>query len=201
MKQESEVAQREEQKTAKVKLDAEEKQASATEDLKKAQPLKEQALEAIACIDKKQMTELASFAQPPGQVDPVMQAVCLILSEPGRPAKDLSWKAAKKHLSNVTGFISRLQTFHQNWDNDIMNMTKQRVAKWTFKGTDVKKASEAAFNIYTWLINICTYHTVVQNIAVIESHNTGGDSRRRDCSWCRRSRRSFAGRGLRRGDR
>jgi dynein heavy chain len=164
VKKESEAAQREEQKTSKVKAEAEEKQAAAAEDLKKAQPLKEQALEAIACIDKKQMTELASFASPPGQVAPVMEAVVLVLSEGGRPARDLSWKAAKKLMGNTSQFMTRLQTLHELWNNDIMQLTKQRVAKWTFKAADVQKSSLACFNIFNWLQNILNYHTVIQNI-------------------------------------
>jgi dynein heavy chain len=148
VKKESEAAQREEQKTSKIKAEAEEKQAVAAEELKKAQPLKEQALEAIDCIDKKSMTELSSFASPPGQVDPVMQAVVLILSEGGRPARDLSWKAAKKLMGNTGQFMNTLKHLHENWSNDIMQLTKQRVSKWTFKGTDVQKASAACFNIY-----------------------------------------------------
>jgi dynein heavy chain len=164
VKKESEAAQREEQKTAKIKAEAEEKQASANDDLKKAQPLKEQALEAIACIDKKSMTELASFASPPGQVAPVMEAVVLILSEGGRPARDLSWKAGKKLMGNTATFMNKLQHLHECWNNDIMQLTKQRVQKWTFKAQDVRKSSVACFNIYNWLQNILNYHTVIQNI-------------------------------------
>jgi dynein heavy chain len=161
---ESEAAEREEAKTAKIKAEAQEKQLVASEELKKAQPLKEQALDAIDCIDKKSMTELASFASPPGQVEPVMQAVVLILSENGRPARDLSWKAAKKLMGNTQRFIDTLKHLHENWNNDIMQLTKQRVQKWTFKGTDVQKSSSACFNIFTWLQNILNYHSVIQNI-------------------------------------
>jgi dynein heavy chain len=164
VKKESEAAQREESKTAKIKAEAEEKQASAAEDLKKAQPLKEQALEAVACLDKTSMTELASFASPPGQVAPVMEAVVLVLSEGGRPARDLSWKAAKKLMGNISAFMNRLQTLSECWNNDIMQLTKQRVAKWTFKAADVQKSSKACFNIFNWLQNILNYHTVIQNI-------------------------------------
>ncbi|KAH0788142.1 Dynein heavy chain family protein [Histomonas meleagridis] len=164
VKKESEIVQREEQKTAKIKQEAEEKQSIATEELKKAQPLKAQALEAIDCIDKKSMTELSSFTTPPKLVEPVMQAVVLILSENGRPARDLSWKAAKKLMGNTGNFINKLHHLHENWNNDIMQLTKQKVAKFNFKEADVSKASSACANIFTWLNNILTYHTVIQNI-------------------------------------
>jgi dynein heavy chain len=164
VKKESEAAEREAEKTAVIKAEAEQKQQVASEELKKAQPLKEQALEAIDCIDKSSMTELASFASPPGQVEPVMQAVVLILSENGRPARDLSWKAAKKLMGNTQRFIDTLKHLHENWNNDIMQVTKARVQKWTFKGTDVQKSSRACFNIFTWLQNILIYHTVIQEI-------------------------------------
>ena len=164
VKKESELAQREEQKTSKIKAEAEEKQAIASEELKKAQPLKQQAMEAINCIDKKSMTELSSFASPPGLVGPVMEAIVLILSENGKPARDLSWKSAKKLMGNTGTFINKLQHLPENWNNDIMQMTKQRVAKWTFKESDVSKSSKACANIYVWLNNILNYHTVIQNI-------------------------------------
>ena len=164
VKKESEIAQREEAKTAKIKAEAEEKQAIATEELKKAQPLKEQALSAIDCIEKASLTELASFSSPPAAVEPVMQAVVLILSEGGRPARDLSWRAAKKMMSNTTNFLNRLQHLHETWNNDIMNLTKQRVQKWSFKESDVRKASSACANIYLWLQNILNYHSVIQSI-------------------------------------
>ena len=165
VKKESDIAQREEQKTSVIKAEAEEKQAIASEELKKAQPLKAQALAAIDCIDKKAMTELSSFAQPPGLVGPVMEAIVLILSEGGRPARDLSWKAAKKLMGNTGTFMNRLQHLHENWSHDIMQMVKQRVAKWTFKESDVSKSSSACANLYVWLNNILNYHTVIQNIA------------------------------------
>jgi dynein heavy chain len=66
VKKEAEAARQEEQKTAKIKAEPEEKQASAGHDLKKPQPLKGQGFEGIACIDKSSMTGLASFASPPG---------------------------------------------------------------------------------------------------------------------------------------
>ncbi|KAK8861127.1 hypothetical protein M9Y10_012822 [Tritrichomonas musculus] len=164
VKKESDVAQREEEKTAKIKAEAEEKQAIASEELKKAQPLKAQALAAIDCIDKKAMTELSSFSSAPGKVGDVMEAIVLILSEGGRPARDLSWKAAKKLMGNTGAFMNKLQHLHENWNNDIMQLTKQKVAKWTFKESDVSKSSSACANIYVWLNNILNYHTVIQNI-------------------------------------
>ncbi|OHS95209.1 Dynein heavy chain family protein [Tritrichomonas foetus] len=164
VKKESEIAQREEAKTAKIKAEAEEKQAIASEELKKAQPLKEQALAAIDCIEKAALTELASFSTPPAAVDPVMQAVVLILSPGNRPARDLSWRAAKKLMSNTSTFLTTLQRLPEFWNNDIMQLTKQRVAKWTFKEADVRKASTACANLYVWLNNILNYHTVIQNI-------------------------------------
>lgn len=52
MKKESTIAQRESRKTAKIKVEDEEKQPIANEELKNAQPFKESALAAIDCIDK-----------------------------------------------------------------------------------------------------------------------------------------------------
>lgn len=43
-------------------------------------------------------------------------------------------------------------------------MTKQRVAKWTSKDSDVNMASSACASIYKWLQSILNYHTVIQDI-------------------------------------
>lgn len=164
VKKQSDIAQAEAQKVAVIKAEAEQKQEAAASDLKKAQPLKQQALEAIGQIDKKAMTELSSFPSPPGRCDDVSQAVVLVLSEGGKPARDLSWKAAKKLMGNTIAFINRLQHLHENWSDDIMQMTKAKTAKWTFNEADVNKSSTACGAIYKWLMNILNYHTVVQDI-------------------------------------
>jgi hypothetical protein len=53
-------------------------------------------------------------------VAPVIEAVVLTLSQGGRPARDLSWKAGKKLMGNTGVFINKLQHLHENWNNDIM---------------------------------------------------------------------------------
>jgi hypothetical protein len=57
--------------------------------------LKQQASDAIDCIEKKDLTELALFTIPPGLVGVVMSVVVLILSPAGKPEKGVSWKSAK----------------------------------------------------------------------------------------------------------
>lgn len=57
------------------------------------------------------MTELSSFPLT-GQGDPVVQAVILILSEGGCPARDLK-KAAKKLIGNTGQFLNKPQHLHE----------------------------------------------------------------------------------------
>jgi hypothetical protein len=74
--------------------------------------LKQQALDAIDCIEKKALTELELFTNPTGLVGVVISVVVLILSPAGKPEKDLSWKPAKKLLGNTSLFIIKLQHLH-----------------------------------------------------------------------------------------
>jgi hypothetical protein len=41
----------------------------------------------------------------------------------------------------------KLQHLHENWEDDIMNPTKQNTSKWGFKQADVAKSSSACANI------------------------------------------------------
>ena len=146
------------------KEQAEERQAFVFEELRKEQILRVRAMAALDCIDRKCITELSSFSSPPGKVGDVMEAIVLILSEGGRPAPDLSWKAAKKLICNTNVFMYKLHHLHENWNDNIMQLTKQKVAKWTFKESDVIRSSSACANIYAWLNNILNYYTIIQNI-------------------------------------
>jgi hypothetical protein len=75
------------------------------------------------------LTELAAFTSPLGLVGEVMSAVVLILSPSSKPEKDRSGKIDKKILGNTTQFINKLQHIHKNFDDDIMNLTKQKTSK------------------------------------------------------------------------
>jgi hypothetical protein len=57
--------------------------------LKKAHIFKEQALDAIYCIEKRALTELAAFASIPGLVGEIIPVVVLILSPLVKPEKDI----------------------------------------------------------------------------------------------------------------
>jgi hypothetical protein len=59
--------------------------------------------------------------------------------------------------------MNNLQYMYEIFTDDIMNLTKQKTSKWTFKQNDVAKSSSVWANI--WLMTICAYHTVVQGIA------------------------------------
>ena len=163
--QQSEAAKADAAKVAIKRQEAQATQDAAEADLKKAIPLKQSAEELIKNIDKDAMRELASFSSPPGKVADFMPAVILVLSEGGRPARDLSWKAAKKLMGNTGQFITKLTTLSQNMDNDIMQLTKAKVAKFTFGESEVRNASVAAAALYQWLEKMLKYHDITLEIA------------------------------------
>ena len=47
------------------------------------------------------MREHKSFSSYPGNVADFIPAVVLVISQGGRPTRDLSWKAAKRLMDNI----------------------------------------------------------------------------------------------------
>jgi dynein heavy chain len=82
-------------------------QEDAQKDLDKAMPALNAAVSALKSLEKKDITEMKSFTNPPAAVRTVMEAVCVLLS------RKTDWKAAKELLSDMT-FMDQLV----NYDKD-----------------------------------------------------------------------------------
>jgi dynein heavy chain, axonemal len=75
----------------------------AQESLLKALPDLENARAALDTLQKKDITEVRSFANPPEPVQIICECVAIL-----KGFKDVSWKTAKGMLSD-TGFLKSLQ--------------------------------------------------------------------------------------------
>ena len=76
-------------------------------DLKKAMPALEEALAALNSLNKKDLTEVKSYASPPVKVEKVMEAVMILLG------KSPTWVESKKQLGDQK-FLDNLKEYDKN---------------------------------------------------------------------------------------
>ena len=95
---------------AKVKEQQEETsavQADAQRDLDRALPALDKAIKALNALEKKDITEMRSYATPPEAVQKVMEAVCILLGV--KP----DWDAAKKVMQD-SQFMNKLVEYDKD---------------------------------------------------------------------------------------
>eukprot|EP00392_Amoebophrya_sp_AT5.2_P005332 g5341.t1 len=133
---------------------------SVQRDLDEALPEYYKAIKALDALDKKDITEIKSFAKPPPLVEVVLQAVCLLMGE-----KE-NWDSAKK-LMNKSTFLDDLKTY----DKDALAKDKkktEKMQKYTkredFQPDVVKKVSAAAMSLCMWVRAMEVYGRVSREI-------------------------------------
>ena len=133
-------------------------QADAQRDLDVAMPALHNAIKALDSLDKKDITEVKSFAKPPAAVQTVMEAVCILLSR--KP----DWDNSKRLLSEGT-FMQQLKDYDK--DNIPPSMVK-KVAKYTdmeiMAVDNVKKVSKAATSLCMWVHAMVIYSRVAKEV-------------------------------------
>jgi dynein heavy chain len=86
--------------------------AKANEALEEAVPALEAAAEALDNLDKNDIVEIRSFAQPPPLV--MMVCMCVLHLRPtGREDESAMWKGAKAMMSDV-GFLKALKEYQKD---------------------------------------------------------------------------------------
>ena len=132
------------------------------EDLEKALPILERAKEAVNCLSKASLTTLKSFAQPPGNVLFVTNAVLIMKKVPGKR----DWAGAKKMMKNIGQFLDELKAFDAtSIDEDTLKKLQPILSQDFFNEENMKLASEAAANLCSWVVNIVQYNMVYKNVA------------------------------------
>ena len=133
-------------------------QADAQRDLDVAMPALHNALKALDSLDKKDITEVKSFAKPPPAVQTVMEAVCILLGS--KP----DWDSSKRLLGNAQ-FMQNLKDYDK--DNIPPKMVKQ-VQKYTKQEImavdNVKKVSKAATSLCMWVHAMVIYSKVAKEV-------------------------------------
>lgn len=118
----------------------------ANRDLAVAQPALLAAEDALKAINKKDIIELKSFAQPPTLVKFVMEAVCVLFGS--KP----SWEASKKILSDVN-FLKRLMEFDKE---HVTEATLQKLRAYVehkdWEPSKIEKVSLVAKSVSLWVV-------------------------------------------------
>ena len=134
-------------------------QADAQRDLDVAMPALNSALKALDSLDKKDITEIKSFAKPPPAVQVVMEAVCILLG--AKP----DWENAKKQLSD-SNFMASLQNYDKdNIPQPVLKKIKKYVADPMMAVENVKKVSKAATSLCMWVHAMDIYSKVAKEVA------------------------------------
>ncbi|VUZ53059.1 unnamed protein product, partial [Hymenolepis diminuta] len=126
----------------------------AQADLAQAMPALEAAVKALEGLNKKDITEIKSYGQPPLLVRKVMEAVMILRQAPP------TWTESKKHLAEQD-FIGQLI----NFDKDhISDRTLKKIGTYVeqddFTPETVGKVSLAAKSLCMWVRAIEVYGRV-----------------------------------------
>jgi dynein heavy chain len=131
----------------------------AEEALSGAMPALEAAAEALNTLEKKDITEIKSFAQPPKAVQQVCECIVILKKLP-----DKSWATAKAMLSDVN-FLTSLIAFDK--DSIREKDMKQVVVYFKdkeFNYDDIKTKSMAGAGLFKWVKAMREYYDVAKGI-------------------------------------
>ncbi|RKO94585.1 dynein heavy chain and region D6 of dynein motor-domain-containing protein [Blyttiomyces helicus] len=155
------IAAEEERKVDVITKEVGEKQASCSKDLRAAEPALAAAAAALNSLNKANLTELKSFGSPSEEVKNVAAAVMVLLSPPGKIAKDRSWKASKNMMAKVDAFLESLVTFNkENIDASNLEALQPYLSDPNFNEQFMKSKSIAAAGLCSWVVNIVGYYNV-----------------------------------------
>lgn len=144
---EQEVTDSEAKRIAKIAQDAE-------RDLKDVLPRLEEATSALDSLNKYDIGEIRSYANPPTMVMTVLSAVCVVLNE--KP----DWSTAKLLLGDP-GFLKRLISYdHENMNDKIFMSLKIYCKNPDFNPLAIGKISIACKSMCSWVLALVNYVTV-----------------------------------------
>nr|CAH7754609.1 unnamed protein product [Callosobruchus chinensis] len=158
---EQEIASTEEAKVKVIEEDVSAKQKICAEDLAKAEPALIAAQEALNTLNKNNLTELKSFAQPPDAVVNVCAAVLVLFAKKGKIPKERGWKDCKQMMNKVDQFLSDLINYDKdNIAPEIVKATQEYTKLADFSYEKIISKSVAAAGLCSWVVNILKYYDI-----------------------------------------
>ncbi|XP_057306686.1 dynein axonemal heavy chain 6-like [Hydractinia symbiolongicarpus] len=147
VQQEQDVMDEETKKVAAIALEAQ-------TDLGKALPQLESAIAALDALNKYDIGEIRSYANPPAMVMTVLSAVCVVLNE--KP----DWSTAKLLLADPN-FLKKLISYnHDNVSDKIQAKLKKYTKQASFNPATVGKISSACKSMCSWVLALENYTNV-----------------------------------------
>ncbi|GIL46228.1 hypothetical protein Vafri_3260 [Volvox africanus] len=142
-------------------------------DLAQAMPAYNAAIKALNTLTKNDISEVKGMKAPPMPVRMVMQAVCMLKGLQPTKVKDTNtgkfvvdwWETSKRMLSDM-GFLDSLMTFDK--DNilpDVIQALQPLLSHPDFQPAKIKKVSQAAFGLCSWVRAMDTYDRVAKIVA------------------------------------
>eukprot|EP00924_Labyrinthula_sp_SR-Ha-C_P002719 maker-scaffold_13-snap-gene-5.1-mRNA-1 protein AED:0.01 eAED:0.01 QI:0/0/0/1/0.66/0.42/7/0/4146 len=133
-------------------------QEDAQKDLDAALPALNSAIKALDALDKKDITEMKSFAKPPPAVQAVMDAVCVLFGV------SPSWDNSKKLLGDAN-FMKNLQDFDKdNIPEKHLKKVKKMLLNENMQTDVVQKVSKAALSLCLWVHAMNIYSDVAKTV-------------------------------------
>jgi len=177
-----EVVAKDEAETAIKEAEARKIQTQCEDELQRALPRLEEALQAVRNIKKDQLTLIKSFTTPPGGAKIIMSGVCVLLGETVKPKKgpdgkpqdifDAYWDVCKKKvMSDVGKFQQVLLTFSDEMDGikdiekRLATLRSQYFTLPIFNDmSKAKQIAEALPGIVSWMKAAEYYYVVNQKV-------------------------------------
>lgn len=131
----------------------------AKRDLAEAMPAFEAAVKALNSLNKTDISEIKTFANPPELVQIVMESVCILLQAP-----DTKWATAKALLGDPK-FLTRLINFDKDHiPESVLKKLKKYTDNPLFNPNAVSKHSYAATSICMWVRAIERYNIIYKGV-------------------------------------
>ncbi|GFR40055.1 hypothetical protein Agub_g593 [Astrephomene gubernaculifera] len=142
-------------------------------DLAQAMPAYNAAIKALNTLTKNDISEVKGMKAPPMPVRLVMQAVCMLKGLQPTKVKDTNtgkfvmdwWESSKRMLSDM-GFLDSLVTFDKdNIPAEVIQALQPLLSHPDFQPAKIKKVSQAAFGLCSWVRAMDTYNRVAKVVA------------------------------------
>ncbi|CAG9467054.1 unnamed protein product [Pedinophyceae sp. YPF-701] len=149
----------EEERVAKLGLEAQVLRDEAQKELDEAMPALEAANQALWALNKSDIVEIKSFSNPPHLVQLTMEAVCVLLGETA------TWDNAKRVL-NDQQFVRRLLEYDKdNIPDKLLRAVRKYTSNPQFTPQQVSSHSRAAMSMCLWVRAMETYAEVLKVVA------------------------------------
>jgi dynein heavy chain len=154
------------------------KQKDTEQDLAKAEPAVEAAMQALDTLDQKDLSSCKGMLKPPPKLDEVFAAtMCLlagimptvIVNKAGK-VKDTSWDAAKKQLmGNIKDYMTHLKDIKRFVDEGTINPNnfkevRHYIEQDYFNVDTMRTKNQAAAGLCSFVLNIVTYYDIVVTV-------------------------------------